>query len=103
MSNSAYILAAIASSQSGNAQYFDGSYGVNLLSLISMGGYPLKPKEAWNIDTKLDDGKPAYGKIFNLKSTSTWSPNCTTTAVASTSEYSLTNSNKACILYMTLQ
>ncbi len=24
----------------------------------------LKPEEAWNIDTKLDDGKPAYGKII---------------------------------------
>ncbi len=24
----------------------------------------LKPEEAWNIDTKLDDGKPGYGKII---------------------------------------
>lgn len=24
----------------------------------------LTPEEAWNIDTKLDDGKPAYGKII---------------------------------------
>jgi len=23
----------------------------------------LKPEEAWNIDTKLDDGRPAYGKV----------------------------------------
>jgi len=22
------------------------------------------PEEAWNIDTKLDDGKPAYGKMI---------------------------------------
>ncbi len=24
----------------------------------------LKPEEAWNIDTKVDDGRPAYGKII---------------------------------------
>lgn len=27
-------------------------------------GAILKPEEAWNIDTKLDDGKPAYGKVI---------------------------------------
>lgn len=26
----------------------------------------LKPEEAWNIDTKLDDGKPAYGNVIAL-------------------------------------
>lgn len=24
----------------------------------------LRPEEAWGIDTKLDDGKPAYGKVI---------------------------------------
>jgi hypothetical protein len=26
-------------------------------------GIILKPEEAWNVDTKLDDGKPATGKV----------------------------------------
>ena len=103
ISNAGFILAAIASAQSGHPQYFDGSYGVNLLSLIGIGGQPLRPEEAWNIDTKLDDGRPAFGRVFNLKSSSTWQPGCSTTAVASTAEYALTNSSKLCILYITLQ
>jgi len=36
---------------------------------ISPGGtwpsnYSLKPEEAWNIDTKIDDGKPGTGQVF---------------------------------------
>lgn len=54
---------------SGNADLFDGSYGLNFSFGMerASGGRPvdpaLRPEEAWNIDTKLDDGKPAIGKI----------------------------------------
>lgn len=82
--------------QSGNIQYFDGPYMHNTFGFTNPSGYPLKPEEAWNIDIKLDDGKPAIGRIFTFKNTSTWTPGCATTDVVSTAEYALNNSNKIC-------
>ncbi len=82
---------------SGNPQYFDGSYGANTLMLGTTNGtYLLKPEEYWNLDVKMDDGKPASGKIYSLKATSPWEPNCATTDVVSTSEYNVLSSNKVC-------
>lgn len=58
-----------------------GTYGDNANFLLNYGntfefgsasatGGPwlaaLKPEEAWNIDTKLDDGKPASGKVIGI-------------------------------------
>ena len=49
--------------------YFAGNYG-NYLHVGSIfngtwADYPaFKPEEAWNIDTKLDDGKPSTGKVM---------------------------------------
>jgi type II secretory pathway pseudopilin PulG len=55
----------------GNSGYYAMDYG-NLLRFgaSSAGTIPssptLKPEEAWNIDTKLDDGKPASGKVIAI-------------------------------------
>lgn len=43
----------------GNTFYF----GLATTSSLT-GGKALKPEEAWNIDTKVDDGRPAYGKVI---------------------------------------
>lgn len=52
----------------------------------------LKPEEAWNIDTKIDDGKPAYGKVRAAE-------NCVnSTATAASASYDLTNSSLRCLL-----
>jgi prepilin-type N-terminal cleavage/methylation domain-containing protein len=55
----------------------------------------LKPEEAWNIDTKQDDGLPVNGKIIGAN----WS-SCTTAATNSdiSARYNLTNSSLTCIL-----
>jgi prepilin-type N-terminal cleavage/methylation domain-containing protein len=56
----------------------------------------LKPEEAWNIDKKMDDGRPAYGNVM----APAWA-NCTT-ATARTeldAEYNLTNSSVVCGLW----
>lgn len=55
-------------SSSASTSYFDGTYG----NLLQLGGYrtmtasnytpKITPQDMWNIDTKLDDGKPASGK-----------------------------------------
>lgn len=57
-----------SSPTTGDSGYFNGDYG-NLLVIGSLTTNTapitplLKAEEAWNIDTKLDDGKPATGKI----------------------------------------
>lgn len=64
------------------------------------GQAPLNPTEAWNIDTKLDDGRPGTGNIQAPKKTSATYPDCSTTDVTSTSEYDLASSLKLCILHV---
>ena len=56
---------------SGHATYFDGEYGNTLMLGAAVGStsntrnnQPLvSPEEMWNVDTKVDDGKPARGKL----------------------------------------
>lgn len=59
-------------------------------------GYTLRPEEAWNIDMKADDGKPAYGKIIALH----W-PTCTKANAATelAAAYNLNNTTITCSLY----
>lgn len=56
----------------------------------------LKAEEAWNIDIKLDDGKPGYGSARSNPNTQ--APDCTTTDDAATSLYDLTKTMKGCKL-----
>jgi prepilin-type N-terminal cleavage/methylation domain-containing protein len=86
--------------RSGDPQLFDGNYNINMITPINGG---LTPEESWGIDTKIDDGAPASGAVWNLKSSSTWAPNCTTSDVVTTAQYNLTLKSKACGLFMTLQ
>ena len=58
----------------------------------------LKPEEAWNIDTKLDDGKPAYGAVMTGKLGATFVNACATTAVESTAEYAVSTTSNCTIL-----
>lgn len=66
-------------------------------------GAPLNPQEAWNIDTKVDDGFPGKGKIMSNKgSASTF---CTTAGGVAppgddNAAYNLSYSSKACRLFM---
>lgn len=58
----------------------------------------LKPEEAWNIDTKLDDGKPATGKVMPLWQAAN---NCTTSTSVTDAAgaYNLSNNTIYCALY----
>lgn len=53
------------------ADYFEGSYGNAFLfgggTSATLPNEALKPEEAWNIDTKTDDGKPATGAVMTLE------------------------------------
>ena len=75
--------------------FFFGSY---LTGSVYRGN--LKPEEAWNLDTKMDDGKPARGKVRNPwdASYSASGTACTNAANAAAldADYLLTNPNKDC-------
>jgi len=61
----------------------------------------LKPEEAWNIDTKMDDGSPVYGKVYANKKTSTVGTDCASSdADNATYDFSLTATN--CTLKMSI-
>ena len=63
----------------------------------------MRPEDVWNIDTKMDDGKPGTGKLI-VRETVTWyataSTKCTTSASRTdyTGAYNLSNSSIACML-----
>jgi len=67
----------------GDAHLFDGSYG-NVMSLSTNSTfnttYALTSPELWNIDTKLDDGRPASGQLVAAR----W--NICATGAASTAD-----------------
>ncbi len=94
---------------SGGAQWYAGSYGNALIfgSKIATNltqGQILKPEEAWNIDTKMDDGKPGTGKVIASEDYWFQSPaaagQCTTSASATdySGTYNLSNSAIICAL-----
>ena len=100
--NASYIIAYFPGA-SGDINWFDMGGGWNHLAIQGNTSPPLKPEEAWNIDTKLDDGKPATGSVYTAKSSSAWSPGCATTDIVSTAAYNLTASTKVCILYYAIR
>jgi len=61
----------------------------------------IKTEEAWNIDTKMDDGRPEYGKVMGGSN----GGNCTNptgqegTATLSNREYALTTSGTVCRMW----
>ena len=55
----------------------------------------LTPEEAWNIDTKLDDGRPAYGKVLAIR----WATCTFSTSFSDyNKEYRLNDKSQACAL-----
>jgi len=91
---------------SGNASIFDGFYG----NALQFGAYVansdpaapiIKPEEGWNIDSKIDDGKPALGTIVARDLSGFGGYNCTTATASSMTgaDYYLPNANKRCALY----
>jgi prepilin-type N-terminal cleavage/methylation domain-containing protein len=92
----------------GSVKVFAGDYGKNEM-VFNMGTtvtntagmFPLKPEEAWNIDTKLDDGLPNSGSVIGYKGSATVP--CTTKAGGAVANdagaaYNLTDSSKDCYL-----
>ena len=83
-----------------NAEWYTRSYNGHVLTFQGVSAYALTPEEAWNIDTKIDDGKAGTGKVFITKPSGAWMPDCGTTDDVNTSEYQLTRTEKSCSLHM---
>lgn len=105
VSNGGASFWSIPSGYAGDANWFpvsQGSGNVLLIGAAASGVLPtrplLKPEEAWNIDTKMDDGKPAYGTIVGWKLNSTTTPNCTTSDTNSSAEWNILSSSVLCNL-----
>jgi prepilin-type N-terminal cleavage/methylation domain-containing protein len=60
----------------------------------------LKPRDAWGVDAKLDDGMPALGRIITRKPAAL--ANCATSATDASATYNLTYDSAACSLNMSL-
>lgn len=105
---SAFWYVSYTGVQAGSAvTYFPIDYGNRLSfksngSTSTAGSYPLKPEEAWNIDTKIDDGKPSTGMVIAEKGDGT-NTFCTSEAGVnpgdSSAIYTLTDANKDCYLF----
>lgn len=101
-----FSVASGAGTNSGHHSYFDGTYGQRFFfggqndALASSLWAPvIKAEEAWNIDTKMDDGRPATGTVQTYKNGSTWgSPACATTNASATADYALSVSDNICAL-----
>ncbi|MBL8891552.1 MAG: prepilin-type N-terminal cleavage/methylation domain-containing protein [Planctomycetaceae bacterium] len=65
---------------------------------------PLHPtltgSEALQVDTKVDDGRPAYGKVVSWRS-GNYSGTCLTSSVATSAFYNTLNSTVRCSLFFT--
>lgn len=77
----------------------------NLFVLLSRssGNVSLKPEEAWNIDTKLDDGIPNQGRLRSNKGdgSATFCTNHAGVAVATTTAtYNLSRSSIDCMVFL---
>ena len=101
MSNTGWSVWYTAAPYVGSATVYAGTY-LNILTFgtklgtSTMQGVAIRPEEAWNIDTKVDDGRPAYGKLF----AGVWD-SCTdaTSETDFASDYLLTSTATACSLF----
>lgn len=56
----------------------------------------MSPEEAWNLDTKMDDGKPGYGIVMHYNGDHTTVGACVSSATAADAVYMLASSGKLC-------
>lgn len=82
---------------------FEGSYGNSLFFGTALAGTQtwggaLKPEEAWNVDTKMDDGKPGLGlvRVREDQTACHDAGSSTSVALAASANYALTTQSAQC-------
>lgn len=100
INNTGYAFYGLGSILVGNANYYEGewgniiAFGVRNPTSLPWGG-ALKPSDTYNIDLKLDDGKPSTGKIATTEQSA-----CSTTTDAATAEYAINSPSALCSIYL---
>ncbi len=95
----------IASASAASTELFAGVYGNRLnLSAYRSGNSDgdevvLTPENAWNIDTKIDDGRPGTGRVRAPKAS--FRANCASNDDTTTAIYMVSESSTTCYLMMT--
>lgn len=67
--NGTWAVTYRVSTWTGDGTYFNGNYGNYYQLGTSTGGWPnggFLPEEIWNLDMKMDDGKPGTGKVITM-------------------------------------
>lgn len=83
---------------SNNPYYFVGmTMRTPFIATRVANGWAFTPEEQWNIDTKLDDGKPGSGKIMSTKFSLT---PCATSDNPTTATYNLSVSDHICAAFV---
>jgi prepilin-type N-terminal cleavage/methylation domain-containing protein len=97
---------SIATPYAGGAGLFAGNYG-NVLYVGetrtngALGVNAMNAEEAWNIDTKIDDGKPGTGRALVFNTTGCTDTINYTLADAATASYNFTVTTNSCTLVFT--
>lgn len=103
ITNTAYIMVDYGSWTGNHVNYYNGDYINSMLYGGATAGSPtdpaLKPEEAWNLDTKMDDGRPGLGVIRSFPSSHASGVNCASTAIATTAEYRLDQPAVGCVVF----
>ena len=109
LNNAAWNVGTLGTVLNTSTTYFEGTYG-NVFyfgsgTAAATPGAVLKPEEAWNMDTKMDDGLPHTGTVTSLESQGlTAGTACSSITAAATtlaaSTYSLSNSSSSCSLVL---
>lgn len=111
ISNAAFYIEAnqVVTTNTATQLTFVGTPAGNRIQITTAQGFAgsaeriMTPQEAWNIDTKIDDGRPGLGKIFVFAPSIT--PNCAVNASAAaadadnrfTAVYDLSQTAKTCV------
>lgn len=83
--------------------YYDGDYknmmtfGLERAAGVAIAA-AITPQDAYELDVKQDDGKPATGGMRSFKSANMITPNCTTGNTTATAAYNLSLNQSACAL-----
>lgn len=80
--------------------YYDNTFIIGKKTATWPSGASMTGKQAYGIDSKYDDGKPAYGTI-RVRKSATY-PNCISSDVSTTAVYLLNNQTIGCALMVAL-
>ena len=93
-----YTPRSLAEAGADNSQrtlVFGGLIGPTVQAYVSLG---MRPEDAWNIDTKMDDGRPSAGRLI-APTIVAGQPRCVTNATEA-NEYNLANMRGDCHLIL---